>query len=157
MSAHLKAGVLKAPLTMAALFALLAAGRAGHRSVVQQIRPPLRFLMFLPSPRLAGVGEPWLRAAICQQRYRGYWFRLGAVVGLEFSPGSNSCCKNSSSPCRVGPRAPGSRAHPVLVFLAKKRSRAGIKAGAQISSVGVQERAGVPAPSGASSLEHAGR
>ena len=48
---------MKALLTMTALFALLSAGRTRQRSLVQQIRPPLRFLMFLPSFLLAGIAS----------------------------------------------------------------------------------------------------
>lgn len=54
---------------MTALFALLSAGRTGQRSLVQQIRPLLGFLVFLPSLLLAGIAS------------------LGCRV--EFSPG---CC-----------------------------------------------------------------
>lgn len=55
MRAHLKDMGLKALLTMPALFALLSVGRTRQCSLVQQIRPPLRFLMFLPPCLLAGI------------------------------------------------------------------------------------------------------
>lgn len=48
---------LKALLTMTALFALLSAGRTGQRFLVQQIQPPLRFLVFLPSFLHTGVAS----------------------------------------------------------------------------------------------------
>lgn len=67
MSAHRRDVFWKALLTMTALFALLSAGRTGQRSLVQQIRPLLGFLVFLPSLLLAGVAS------------------LGC--GVEFSPG----------------------------------------------------------------------
>lgn len=97
MRAHLKDMGLKALLTMPALFALLAVGRTGQHSLVQQIRPPLRFLMFLPSFLLAGIislGLGWNSAADVLQLL---WFRLGSVVfGLSLSLALNSFCKPAS-------------------------------------------------------------
>lgn len=57
MSAHLKDMFLKALLTMTALFALFSASRTGQRFLVQQIRAPLCFLMFLPSFLLASIAN----------------------------------------------------------------------------------------------------
>lgn len=91
MRAHLKDMGLKALLTMPALFALLSVGRTGQCSLVQQIRPPLRFLMFLPSQALAAS---WNSAADVLQLL---WFKLGSVVlGLSLSLALNSFCKPAS-------------------------------------------------------------
>lgn len=97
MSAHLKAGVLKALLTMAALFS-----------------PPL----LLAEPGIAAFPdgspisvacwrcEPGLRAGICQQRYWGCCLRLGTVQPrlkfmLQKQPRSlppGSVCPREQSP-----------------------------------------------------------
>lgn len=148
MSAYLKDMFLKALLTMTALFTLLSASRTGQRSLARQIRPPLRFLMFLPSFLLAlqalAVGlnsSADVLQLLC--------FRLGSVVlVLSSSSALNSCCKNSFSQC-----ASWSSPFPARVFLLKKNHHTGTGWHLDL----VRRDAGVPEPSGASSHEHTGR
>lgn len=120
MSAHLKDMFLKALLTMTALFALLFAGRTGQRSSDQQIRPPLRFLMFLPSFLLA-LQALAARLNSSADVLQLLCFRLSSVVlVLSSSSALNSCCKISFSQC-----ASWSSPFPGCVFLLKRKHYTG--------------------------------
>lgn len=85
MGAHLKDVVLKALLTVVALFVLFSAGRTGHCSSVQQIWLLLHFLVFPPSLCHVGVAAGLTLPADVLHLL---WLRLSTMAhGLHFTPG----------------------------------------------------------------------